>query len=164
MRTVLDSSLPPCPVNCGWLVSELDKKFQIHLTLILGLSFYMTNAGFIPKSSDLFQVAGLVMTFNISKVDQSRSCRSLEAWPQKLYSTSPINSVSQRQRQSQIQREQWYCHYSVLVGCGKEPIAIFNLLLYKNIIQENNTEKLMLFNMLKVHAVFQEKQNLNNCH
>lgn len=129
-----------CPVNCGWLVSELDKKFQIHLTLILGLSFYMANAGFIPKVVWPIPGTGLAMT-NISKVDQSRSCVVSEAWPQKLYSISPINSVSQRETQSQIQREQWYCRYSVLVGCGKEPIAIFNLLLHKNIIQENNTEK-----------------------
>ena len=46
---MLESSLALCPVNCGRLVSELDKKFQIQLTLILGLSFYMANAGFIPK-------------------------------------------------------------------------------------------------------------------
>ena len=38
------------------------------------------------------------MTFNISKVDKSRSCRPLEAWPQKLYSISPINYVSQTDR------------------------------------------------------------------
>ena len=72
-----------------------NKKFQIHLTLILDLSFYMASADFIPKQSDLFQVAGLVMTFNIPKVDKSRSYRPLEAWLQKLYSIGPINYVSQ---------------------------------------------------------------------